>query len=61
MNLAYLFPLTFNGLGSGEAVTIYLFGLINISPTVALLVSLFSQVLNAIIPGLIGYLIIIRK
>lgn len=61
MNLAALFPLTLNGLGSGEAVTIYLFGLINISPTQSLLVSLLSQVVNGIIPGLIGFLIIIRK
>jgi glycosyltransferase 2 family protein len=61
MNLAGLFPFTLNGLGSGEAVTIYLFSLINISPTMSLLVSLLSQVVNAIIPGIIGFLIIIKN
>lgn len=61
MSLANLFPLTLNGLGSGEAVLIYLFSLINISPTMALLVSLMSQVVNAIIPALFGFIIIIKN
>lgn len=61
MNLAILFPLTFNGLGTGEAMIMYLFSLINISPTLAILVSLFSQVVNSVIPGLFGFLIIVRK
>jgi uncharacterized protein (TIRG00374 family) len=61
MNLALLFPLTVNGLGSGEAMIIYLFSLINISPTLSILISLLSQVINAVIPGLIGFLLIIKK
>lgn len=61
MNLAGLFPLTFNGLGSGEAVTMYLFSLINISPTLALTISLTSQVVNGLITGFFGFLIILRK
>ena len=61
MNLALMFPLTLNGLGSGEAMIVYLFNLINISPTLTIVVSLLSQVINAIIPGLIGYLIILRR
>lgn len=61
MNLALLFPLTVNGLGSGEAMIVYLFSLINISPTLSILISLLSQVINAVIPGLIGFLLIIKK
>lgn len=61
LNLASLFPFTFNGLGSGEAMTIYLFSLINISPTLSLLISLVSQLVNAVIPGLFGFLIILKK
>ena len=61
LNLALLFPLTLNGLGSGEAMAIYLFSLINISPTMSILVSLVSQIVNAVIPGLFGFLIIMKK
>ncbi len=61
LNLALLFPLTLNGLGSGEAMAIYLFSLINISPTMSILVSLVSQVVNAVIPGLFGFLIIMKR
>jgi len=61
LNLALLFPLTLNGLGSGEAMAIYLFSLINISPTMSILVSLVSQIVNAVIPGLFGFLIILKK
>ncbi|HML05531.1 MAG TPA: hypothetical protein VK426_07145, partial [Methanobacterium sp.] len=61
ISLATLFPFTLNGLGSGEAMLMYLFSLINISPTMALLVSLISQLINAFIPGLFGFLIIVRK
>jgi len=61
LNLAVLFPLTLNGLGSGEAMTIYLFNLINISPSMSIVVSLLSQVVNAVIPGLFGFIIIIMK
>lgn len=61
MNLASLFPFTFNGLGSGEAVVVYLFSLVNVPPTMSILISLFSQVLNAVIPGLFGFLIIMKK
>ena len=61
MILASLFPFTFNGLGSGEAVAIYFFGLVGISPTLSILISLLSQVINAVIPGLFGFLIIMKK
>lgn len=61
LNLAMLFPLTFNGLGSGEAMTIYLLSLINISPTMSILVSLISQLVNGIIPGIFGFFIIMKR
>ncbi len=52
--LARLFPLTLNGLGSGEAAFVYFFGLKGVSSNLALLVSLTSQLVNAFFPGLIG-------
>jgi len=61
MNIALLFPFTINGLGTGEAMVTYLFSIINISPTLAVLVSLVSQIVNAIIPGIFGFFFILRK
>lgn len=62
INLAVIFPFTVNGLGSGEAVITYLFGLVSISPTLAVVISLmYSQILTTIIPGLFGLFIIIKK
>lgn len=62
INLSILFPLTLNGIGSGEAMMVYLFGLVNISPTLAIIISLlYSQVLTTIIPGLFGLAIIMKK
>lgn len=61
MNIAILVPFTINGLGSLEAVTMYLFSLIGISPTLAILVSLTSQILYTVIPGIIGYIILLKK
>lgn len=62
INLSILFPLTLNGIGSGEAMMVYLFSLVNISPTLAIVISLlYTQVLTTIIPGLFGLVIIMRK
>ncbi|MBI5681013.1 MAG: flippase-like domain-containing protein [Methanobacterium sp.] len=61
MNIAVLIPFTINGLGSLEAVTMYLFSLINISPTLAILVSLTSQILYTVIPGIFGFIILLKK
>lgn len=61
MNIAVLIPLTINGLGSLEAVTMYLFSFINISPTLAILVSLTSQILYTVIPGIFGFIILLKK
>ncbi len=62
INLSILFPLTLNGIGSGEAMMVYLFSLVNISPTLAIVISLlYTQVITTIIPGLFGLVIIMRK
>jgi uncharacterized membrane protein YbhN (UPF0104 family) len=62
INLAILFPLTLNGIGSGEAMMVYLFGLVNIAPTMAILISfLYSQILTTFIPGIFGLIIIMKK
>ncbi len=62
LNLSLLFPFTLNGIGSGEVMTVYLFGLVGIPPTLAILISLlYFQVLNTIIPGIFGLSIIIKK
>lgn len=62
ITLAVLFPLTLNGIGSGEVVMIYLFSLIGLSPTLAVLISfIYSQLLTTIIPGVFGFLIILIK
>ena len=58
--LAKLFPLTFNGLGSREAVVIYFFNIIGISPSLAALASLTYYALN-LLPGLIGIPLLFKK
>ncbi len=62
INLAVIFPLTLNGLGSGEVMVVYLLGLVGISSSTALAISLFySQVLTTLVPGIFGFIKIIRK
>ncbi|MCK9151776.1 lysylphosphatidylglycerol synthase transmembrane domain-containing protein [Methanobacterium alcaliphilum] len=62
INLALIFPLTLNGLGSGDVVVVYLLGLAGISGGTALAISLFySQFLTTLIPGFFGFIKIIRK
>lgn len=61
INIASLFPFTFNGLGSGEAVIIYLFNLVNVPPAMSLIISLLTFILNGVIPGLFGFLIIMKR
>ncbi len=59
--LARLFPLTLNGIGSTEAMITYLFGLIGISVTSAVVISLTNTLVELIIPGIIGLFIIVRE
>ena len=57
-SLARLFPFTLNGLGTQEAVIVYLFSLINVDSTLSLLVSLTNRALNFVIPAIIGVAVI---
>jgi len=61
LNLSVLFPFTLNGIGSGEIMTVYLFSLIGIPPTLSILISLLYFQLFTIIPGLFGLIIIMKK
>ncbi len=61
VTLARLFPLTLNGLGSQEAVVLYLFGLMGIASAQALLVSLTFTFALVVIPGLVGLAVIVHQ
>lgn len=54
-----LFPFTVSALGPKEIVVVYFFGEIGIPPTLAVLISLFSNIISSVIPGLIGLLMIL--
>lgn len=54
ITVARLFPLTLSGLGSQEAVVVYLFHQAGVSSETALIVSLVSQLILTVIPGLFG-------
>ncbi|MBI4436432.1 MAG: flippase-like domain-containing protein [Candidatus Omnitrophica bacterium] len=54
ISLAGLFPLTFVGVGSHEAVIVYLFLRVGIPAEVALLVSLTFRLVFIIVPGIAG-------
>ena len=61
MMIARLFPFTVNGIGPVEAVATYFFGLLGIPPTLAVLISLASNIISFIIPGLIGVVIMLSS
>lgn len=54
-----LFPFTVNALGPMEVAVIYFFGIIGINSTLAVLISLSSNIISSIIPGSIGLIIIL--
>jgi uncharacterized protein (TIRG00374 family) len=58
LTVARLFPFTINSLGVREVTLIYFLGLIEINPTVAVLISLLSNILSTLIPGSVGLLLI---
>lgn len=60
LTIVRLFPFTVNALGPTEVAVAYFFGLIGVSPTVAVLISLSSNVISSIIPGILGVWIIFR-
>ena len=60
ITLARIFPFTFTGLGSKDAVVVYFFSLININPTLSLLASLTHFIIN-ILPGLFAIPLFFKK
>lgn len=54
-----LFPFTVNALGPPEVAVAYFFSFIGISPTLAVLISLSSNIISSLIPGSIGFIIIL--
>jgi uncharacterized protein (TIRG00374 family) len=58
LTIVRLFPFTINALGPTEVAVAYFFGKIGIQPTLAVLISLSSNVMSSVIPGSIGLLII---
>jgi len=58
LTIVRLFPFTVNALGPMEVAVAYFFGLIGIKPTLAVLISLSSNLIVSILPGSIGLLII---
>lgn len=59
-NLAYLFPLTLNGLGSGDAVLVFALGYLGITATVGVMTAFLHRVL-ALAPALVGWALILVK
>jgi uncharacterized protein (TIRG00374 family) len=60
LTIARLVPITVSGLGTQEALIIYLFSQAGISATSALVVSLSFTVITTFLPGLVGLLVIWR-
>jgi uncharacterized protein (TIRG00374 family) len=59
LTIVRLFPFTVNALGPTEVAVAYFFGIIGINPTLAVFISLSSNVIASIIPGIMGFLIIL--
>jgi uncharacterized membrane protein YbhN (UPF0104 family) len=59
ITIVRLFPFTVNALGPMEIAVAYFFSVIGINSTLAVLISLSSNLITSIIPGSIGFLIIL--
>ena len=59
LTIARLFPFTLNALGPMEVAVSYFFGLIGIPSTLAVVVSLTSNLISSVVPGSLGGLIIL--
>lgn len=59
ITIVRLFPFTVNALGPTEVAVAYFFNLIGINPTLAVLISLSSNIIASIIPGILGFIIIL--
>jgi len=60
VNLTYILPFTLKGLGTKEAVLIYLFSNLGINADTSILISLASTLVASVIPALIGLFLILR-
>lgn len=61
LTLGRLFPFTLNGIGSDEAIIVFIFKSINITTVQSFSAALIYRIILLVIPGLIGLLIIILK
>jgi ubiquinone/menaquinone biosynthesis C-methylase UbiE/uncharacterized membrane protein YbhN (UPF0104 family) len=61
LTIVRLFPFTVNALGPMEIAVAYFFSVIGINSTLAVLISLLSNVISSVIPGVIGFLIILTR
>lgn len=59
LTIVRLFPFTVNALGPTEVAAAYFFSIVGINSTLAVLISLSSNLISSIIPGIIGFLIIL--
>lgn len=59
LTIVRLFPFTVNALGPMEVAVAYFFGVIGINSTLAVLISLSSNIISSLIPGTIGFLLIV--
>lgn len=59
LTIARLFPFTINALGPMEVAVAYFFGLIGIPSTLAVVVSLVSNLIASVLPGSIGVIVIL--
>ena len=59
LTIVRLFPFTVNALGPMEVAVAYFFSVIGINSTLAVFISLSSNVIASIIPGIVGFFIIL--
>ncbi|MCP4396920.1 MAG: flippase-like domain-containing protein [bacterium] len=59
MTIARLFPFTINALGPPEVAVAYFFHPIGINSTLAVTISLLANLLSSVIPGMLGFLLIL--
>jgi len=59
LTIARLFPFTINALGPMEVAVAYFFGLIGIPSTLAVVVSLVSNLISSVVPGSLGVIVIL--
>lgn len=61
LTIVRLFPFTVNSLGPMEVTVAYFFSMIGIHPTLSVLISLTSNIISSIIPGIVGVFFMLWK